>query len=125
MLCSYSFHSRMCTLLFRSCKNCEKKFASEKGLKCHLARTKDCGAAARKLKKAKEIQRRRLRNKAIHSLPMRRIGQHKKNLATPHKRGAPLCKAEKESILHAYDSFKSMYYKIQCSKSRQSFTLRT
>ena len=40
---------------------------------------------------------------------MRRIGQHKKNLAVPHKRGAPLSKAEKETILHTYESFKSTY----------------
>ena len=106
---SYVFISRY-ESLFRSCITCERKFGSERGLKCHLAVTKDCGTAAKKVQKAKEIKRRLLRNEAIRSLPMRRIGQHKKNLAKPHKRGAPLCKAEKESILHAYESFKSMYY---------------
>ena len=99
--------------LFRSCITCERKFGSERGLKCHLAVTKDCGTAAKKVQKAKEIKKRLLRNEAIRSLPMRRIGQHKKSLAVPHKRGAPLSKAEKETILHTYESFKSTY-KAQC-----------
>ena len=72
-----------------------------------MSRNKDCGAAAKKVEKAKEIKIRALRSKSILNFRMRRMAENKKNLAIPHKRGAALCRAEKEVILHAYESFKS------------------
>ena len=72
-----------------------------------MSRNKDCGAAAKKVEKAKEIKIRALRSKSILNFRMRRMAENKKNLAIPHKRGAALSRAEKEVVLHAYESFKS------------------
>ena len=79
--------------------------------------TKDCGAAARKVLKAAEIKARLLRKKELLSTKLGRIVLQKKNLAKPHKRGAPLSKAEKEMVLYTYESFKSKY--LQYPKSKQ------
>ena len=52
---------------------------------------------------AKAIEDRNLRKKATHSQKMRRIGPELKNLSRPHKRGAPVSKAEKEMVLYMFD----------------------
>ena len=44
-----------------------------------------------------------LRKQATHSQRMKRIGPQLKNLSRPHKRGAPVSKAEKEMVLYMYD----------------------
>ena len=74
-----------------------------------MARTTDCGIAAARVKKAKEIEMRRLRKQSVKNLKIRNLANNQKNLATPHKRGAALSKAEKEVILYTYESFKSKY----------------
>ena len=91
----------------RKCVSCEKKFATSRGLDHHHAKIKDCGEVAKKIQKAKRIKALALRNKAIHSQKMRRIGPHNKKLSKGHKRGAPLTRQEKESILHYYDLYRS------------------
>ena len=93
----------------RKCINCDKRFATELGLKKHKTRTKLCGQAAKKVEKAQEIKRRRLRNSQIHSQRLRNIGPHKK-LSVPHKRGVALTKKEKELVLHTYDAFRSKHF---------------
>ena len=71
--------------------------------------TKDCGAARKKILKAAEIKARLQRKNELLSTKLGRIVLQKKNLAKPHKRGAALSKAEKEVVLHTYESFKSEY----------------
>ena len=95
----------------RSCRTCEKSFASELGLKNHLAKTKDCGSAAKKVKIAKEIKRRASRNLVLKKMKMREVSGDQK-LSVKHKRGAALSRAEKEIVLHTYESYKSMYLHI-------------
>jgi len=54
-------------------------------------------------KAKKAIAERTLRAEKIHSVPMRRIGPHLKNLSGPKRRGSPLSKSEKEIICHVFD----------------------
>ena len=90
----------------RTCTTCEKSFASSLGLKHHLAKTNDCGLKAKKVKKAQEIKKRATRNHVLKYMRTKEISNQ--NLSVKHKRGAALSRAEKEVVLHAYESFKSM-----------------
>ena len=92
----------------RTCKTCEKSFGSELGLRQHLARVQECGSVAKKVKKAQEIKKRSSRNLALKKMKMREVSGDQK-LSVPHKRGAALSRAEKEIVLHTYETFKSMY----------------
>ena len=91
----------------RKCITCDKKYATSRGLADHRARNKECGKAANKILKARRIKELRLRHKTIHGLKLKRIGPHKKKLATKRKRGAPLSREEKEFVLHNYDQYRS------------------
>ena len=97
------YHSFLKT---RTCTTCEKSFASSLGLKHHLAKTNDCGLEAKKVKKAQEIKKRATRNHVLKYMRTKEISNQ--NLSVRHKRGAALSRAEKEVVLHTYESFKSM-----------------
>ena len=83
-------------------------FATQRGLEFHLKRAKfwSCGQDAYYKKKLALIEENRKKKKEIHSQKMRRIGPTFKKMSTPHKRGAPLSKLEKEVILRMYDDFR-------------------
>ena len=70
---------------------------------CSRNENTECGRLARLAKTKKAIAERTARAEKIHSLPMRRIGPHLKNLSAPRKRGSPLSKSEKEIICHMFD----------------------
>ena len=105
----YNFHTFFHSCIYaqnRPCVSCGKKFGTSRGLDMHHADKKDCGNVANKIRKAERIKALRLRNKNIHSLSLKRIGPHRK-LSTPHRRGTPLKREEKELVLHYYDLYRS------------------
>ena len=63
---------------------------------------------AKKVIKAQEIKKRRSRNVVLKQMKMREVSPNQ-NLSVKHKRGAALSRAEKEVVLHTYETFKSMY----------------
>ena len=93
----------------RTCISCGNKYSTSRGLDHHYSQNDECGKIARKKQKAERIKYLKQRKANIHGTNLRRIGPHKKRLSTPHRRGAPLSKEEKELVLHYYDLYRSKY----------------
>ena len=90
-------------------------FATQRGLEYHLKRSKfwSCGQEAFHRKKLALVEENRKRKMEIHGQKMRRIGPTLKKMSTPHKRGAPLSKLEKEVILRLYDDLKGKQISVE------------
>ena len=102
----------MCLILFfhifRKCNNCEKLFASERGLKDHIKRQdgKPCGLLAASVKRRQNHTFYAKIKRIVKSKKLNKLGPLK-NMADKKNRskGQILLTPEKETILRNFDYF--------------------
>ena len=102
----------MCLILFfhifRKCNNCEKLFASERGLKDHIKRQdgKPCGLLAARVKRRQNQTFYATVKRIVKSKKLNKLGPLK-NMADKKNRskGQILLTPEKETILRNFDYF--------------------